>query len=368
MVDIRWAFIHPFQLRLQRGIEVYLWNLAASLAKQGIKVDIITWDGPLAVPDFVQAAGVQVRKVPSLRYYQSVFCISWYVLWLIKNRYDHVFVHFAGYGEGPSLKFARFFHQTPFSVVFHFPNTLVPHRYQEFKRWHFDRDADPLISVSQATATEVEQWSGRTCEVIGHGVDTLRFKPNRQSRMKVRDNLGITEDSFVLISVAAFEERKGMQWVIQALPQLISQIPDIHYLIVGDGGYRNQFENLVAELGLGSRVHLVGFKQDVEDYLCASDLMLVLSSGEASSISLLEALAVGLPAITSTSPPFDELIRPAFGVQVDEKNTDLVATAIFGLYEDPQKRIQMGLSARDWVSQHHSWEQVANQYRRLMEQ
>jgi len=215
MSEPRWAFIHPFQLRLQRGIEVYLWNLAAALAGLGISVDILTWDGALVIPDYAQVPGIHLHKVPEVRYFQAQLAVLFYTYWLLRGKYRHVCVHFAGYGEGPALYLARLIRRIPFSVVFHFPPSLVPHRYREFKRWKFQGSAQHLIAVSQATAREVEQWAGRTCIVIGHGVDTQRFRPDAVLRAQVRRELGLGPAVPILISVAALEERKGMQWVLR---------------------------------------------------------------------------------------------------------------------------------------------------------
>ena len=104
--------------------------------------------------------------------------------------------------------------------MFHFPPSLVPHRYREFEKWRFHRDAVNLIAVSQSTAAEIKQWAGRPCVVIEHGVDTKRFSPDIVLRKQVRNQLGISMDAPILISVAALEERKGIQWGIQALPYL----------------------------------------------------------------------------------------------------------------------------------------------------
>ena len=68
MTKPRWAFIHPFQLRLQRGIEVYLWELASALARSGVDVDILTWAGPLKRPGYGSPL-VKVKSVPSMRYF-----------------------------------------------------------------------------------------------------------------------------------------------------------------------------------------------------------------------------------------------------------------------------------------------------------
>ena len=112
------AFIHPFQLRLKRGIEIYLWYLAAALAKQGVQVDILTWSGPMDVPDYARVPGLRVLKAPNVRYFQSKFAAYFYIHWLLKNSYDHVFIHFAGYGEGFALSILQKIKSVPFSVVF----------------------------------------------------------------------------------------------------------------------------------------------------------------------------------------------------------------------------------------------------------
>ncbi len=367
MTETRWAFIHPFQLRLQRGIEVYLWNLASALAGQGTSVDILTWAGPLDIPDYARIPGVKLHTVPSVRYFQAQFAVLYYAYWLLKGNYQYVFVHFAGYGEGPALCLARRMRSIPFSVVFHFPLSLVPPRYREFERWGFQRDAVNLIAVSHATAREVEAWAKRPCAVIGHGVDTERFRPDLVLRAQGRQELGLGEDAPLLISVAALEERKGMQWVIQAMPELLKKIPDLHYLIVGDGQYRSNLAALVADLDLESRVHLLGAKLDVHPYLCAADIMMVLSQGEASSISLLEALACGLPAITSGCPPFDELMDEAWGVRVDETNNQEIISAVLRLVEDPKGRITMGRAGRAGIIECHAWPKIARQYEGLID-
>lgn len=366
MKQPRWAFIHPFQLRLQRGIEVYLWGLASALAESGMGVDILTWSGSLDVPAYVSPQ-VIIRRIPEIRYYQHWFAVPFYVWYLVKGHYDHVLVHFADYGEGLALNLARRITNIPFSIVFHFPPSLVLHRYRTFEHWGFQKNAAHLIAVSQATASEVEYWSGRSCTVISHGVDTERFKPDAQLRIQVREELGISSAAPVLVSVAALEERKGIQWGMKAMPMLLREYPDLQYVVIGEGGYRSQLEGLAAELGLKKNMHFLGTQLDVQPYLCAADLMLVLAKGEASSISLLEAMACGLAPVVLARPPFDELLCDDCGVKVNEENIEQVAAAILGLLADSQCRDAMGKAARQFVIEHHQWSRVAKQYRALIE-
>jgi glycosyltransferase involved in cell wall biosynthesis len=367
MSETRWAFIHPFQLRLQRGIEVYLWNLVSALGKQGIVVDILTWAGPLDVPDCVRVSGVRLHRVPSVRYFQAQFAVLYYVYWILKGNYRHILVHFSGYGEGLALRLARFICRIQYSIVFHFPRSLVPYRYCEFERWGFLDNATHLIAVGQATANEVEKWAFRSCAVIGHGVDIERFKPSNNLRIKTRRELGIPDEASILISTAALEERKGVHWVIRAMLNVLGERNDTYYLILGNGPYRESLVELVKNLNLQEKILFLGFQRDVAPYLAASDIALLMSYGEASPVSVLEFAACGLPVITSPHEPFAELVHSDWGRRVSEKDSKALSDEIIHLLSSPLLRASMGVAGRAWVAKNHIWYQVANIYIKLVD-
>jgi glycosyltransferase involved in cell wall biosynthesis len=242
----------------------------------------------------------------------------------------------------------------------------VPHRYNEFKRWNCQRDAQHLIGVSRATACEVEQWAGRPCTVIGHGVDALRFHPDSALRAQVRQELGFGLDTKVLITVAALEERKGVQFVIQAMPRVLEEMPDTRYLIIGDGPHREKLMDQANRLDVQNNVLFLGFQAKVERFLATGDVALLLSCGEASPISILECCAAGLPVITSPHPPFPELVQPAWGQMVLEQDGRKVSQAIINLLSDVGSRSRKGAHGRAWVIENNNWHQVARQYQELV--
>jgi glycosyltransferase involved in cell wall biosynthesis len=165
-----------------------------------------------------------------------------------------------------------------------------------------------------------------------------------------------------LITVAALEERKGVQFVIEALLKVVEEIPDIHYLIIGDGSYRDKLMELASCLNLENNVSFLGFQEEVERFLAASDVALLLSRGEASPVSLLEFAAAGLPILTSLHPPFPELVQPDWGEMVPEQDAGKVSQAIINLLSDPTLRTRRGVHARAWAIENHNWSQVAKQY------
>ncbi len=362
----RWAFIHPFQLRLRRGIESYLWNISAALLESGIDVDILTWNGPLRTPAWTRDKGMHVYAAPEMRYYQALCALPYHLARLVVGRYDHIFIHFAGYGEGMILRLTRTLRPIPYSVVLHFPPSLVPDRYREFAHWNCQERASHLISVSRCVANEVEQWAGRPCGVIEHGVDSERFAPDPELRRRTRADLWLPPEAPLLVTVAALEERKGIQFVINALPDILEQHPEARYLVLGEGGYRAALEELIRRRQLQDHVLLLDAVQDVRPYLCAADIFLLTSWGEASPVALLEAAAHALPLVTSQRPPFDEIMAPDRGVMVEPTNTGQVSRTVVGLLNEPVARVRLGTAARCWVRDHHSWQRVAQEYRALI--
>lgn len=361
----KWAFISPFQLRLRRGIESYVWSLTSALAESGIEVDILTWPGPVVHPENGNITKVALHFAPSIGYYEKYFAAPYYCGKFLFNRYDHVLVNFAGYGEGPALKLISSIKAVPFSVVFHFPRTLVPHRYLEFDRWGLSKRAQHLIGVSDFVGQQVEDWAHRPVSVIGHGTDTKRFRPDKEKRRAKREELRVGEAP-LLVTVAALEERKGIQFVVRALPEILAVFPETYYVILGEGNYRAELERLIRQLGLENHVVLKGAVDDVEAYLSGADVGILLSREEALGISVLEYAASGLPVITSKWPPFDELVNAEWGITADETNSQQLAEVISNLLADPERRVRMGSAGRLWVETNHSWRQVAREYRELI--
>lgn len=365
---MKFCFVHPFQLRLRRGIESYVWNISLALKKKGVDVEILTWQGSLAIPEAVAQAGVVVKTVPALRYYPGWFVVPFYVYHLLRNRYDQVFLHFAAYGEGPAIWLVRKLYKLSYSLVFHFPRDLVPDRYREFSSYKLERDAQHLIGVSHYVTDQIEKWANRAGEVIGYGVDPEKFQPDYRIMGQIRQDFKVPRGGKVLITLAALEERKGIQWIIQALPKVLQIYPDSVLWVLGEGKYRKALEDLVEKLGLTEHVRLFGNVPDVANYLSAADIALLLSYGEASPVSILEYMASALPVITSDKPPYDELIDSSWGIMVPPEDSTKVAEAIRSILIDETKRKNMGAAGRAYVLKNHSWKGIAQQYLDLINQ
>jgi glycosyltransferase involved in cell wall biosynthesis len=358
------AIISPFQLRFARGIERFTWSLATALADQDHTVDLLTWNWPKPVQWGEMPAGMCVRRVPYSRYYMERLAVPYYLTWLLRNRYDWVMLYFASYGEPTMLRLLR---QQRVCVVVHFPYEAAPFPYAQLQRCGVVRDAARVVAVSNYVADDVRSHFNRGCAVIGNGVDTTVFQPSQEARAAVRARLGAAPDAPVIITVAALEERKGVQWLIRALPYIVQQFPDLQHWIIGEGDYRVALEHESAQLGVQHVVRFLGRLEGVEAYLAAADVGCLLSRGEAFGIAILEAMATALPIVASNRAPFDELVAPEWGVLVDETDPDAVAAAFGSLFVSPARCRQMGEAGRQQVVRSYTWTHVAAQYAALLE-
>jgi len=364
---MRLAFVHPFLFRYARGIERYTVNLASALIADNNEVDILTWHwpDPLHWSELAPQAGVQI--IPAARYFAAWFAVPFIARHLLQKTYDMVYIHFADYGEARALRLLKLMRrQPPFSIVLHYPYSQVPHRYHSFVRSGLAQQARQIIAVSQCVADEAQPVLGRSCAVISHGVDVARFHPDPLQRVNMRHRLGIPQDAPLLLTISAFEERKGMQWLIRALPDVIHQYPTVRYLIVGDGPYGPELRRLTQELGLQQQVHFHPATPDVAPFYQAADLFVILARGEASSLVSLEALACELPVLAALHPPFNELIRPAWGRQVDETDFQAIVSALSEILQDSDQRRAMGCQGRAYILAEHTWPAVARQYQDLL--
>ena len=361
---LRVAFIHPFLFRYARGIERYIFNLANGLARRGAEVHLVTWkwSKPLTIDQI--DSEVSIHRLPTSRYFAAKVIVPFYSRHLLKNQYDFVWIGFAGYGEAEALRLAR---RQPVGIVFHYPLAQVPHRYREFNRYGLAQRAAAIVSVSQYVATGVQEFFGRTSTVIEHGVDAERFRPDKAARSAKRKELSVGPDAPLLVTAAALEERKGIQWVLRALPKILERFPGTTYLVLGGGDYRNTLEQLANDLGVQAHVRFMGEQEDVTPFYQAADISLILSRGEASSLSALESLACEVPVIAARRPPFDELIREDYGMLVDEEDPDAVAGAVEKLLGNPSQRAAMGETGRAQVKEKFTWERAAEEYVRVME-
>ena len=159
-------------------------------------------------------------------------------------------------------------------------------------------DAQITINREDFTAAQKFPLRGKKAYYVpGIGVDVKKISSAQVDRATKRAELGIPQDAFVFMSVGELNENKNHATVICALAK--ANIPNSYYLICGEGKLKQQHIELAQKLGISEKVKLLGFRTDVNEILRVSDYFVFPSFREGLSVSLMEAMAAGLPCIAS---------------------------------------------------------------------
>lgn len=157
---------------------------------------------------------------------------------------------------------------------------------------------DVLITINQEDfkrATE-KFHAIKTIHIPGIGIDTRKFKKRESKRELIRNEIGIKADDIVLLSVGELNSNKNHEIVIRAL----SKLPDnIVYIVAGIGILESYLRDVATTVGVQDRVRLIGFRKDMSYIYNAADIFVFPSFREGLSVSLMEAMASGLPVACS---------------------------------------------------------------------
>ncbi|HSR16427.1 MAG TPA: glycosyltransferase, partial [Gemmatimonadales bacterium] len=205
--------------------------------------------------------------------------------------------------------------------------------------------ADRVIAVSddaRSFAIRRLRLSPDLVTTIHNGIEVDRFAPRPGDRQEARAEFGIPGAAPVVITVAVLRRPKGIQDALAALPSILHAVPDLHYLVVGDGPFRSELEGLAAAVAPTGRVLFAGVRHDVARLLSAADLFLLPSHTEALPTVVAEALAAGLPIVGTTVGGIPEMIDPEIGILVPPRHPAAIAEATIRLLDDPERRRACG--------------------------
>lgn len=201
---------------------------------------------------------------------------------------------------------------------------------------------DTLITINREdyALAERKMKAKQVVYVPGVGIDVNKFRNTKIDRAAKREELGIPEDAFLLLSVGELNENKNHQIVIRALAELND--PSIHYTIAGNGILAENLTALATQLGVVDRVHLLGYRRDVAELYKTADVYVLPSCREGLNVSIMEAMAAGLPVVCSKIRGNVDLIDESNGIACECRNMHEFEAAINRLYVNRQLREELG--------------------------
>lgn len=204
---------------------------------------------------------------------------------------------------------------------------------------HFSKYTDVLITINKEDYNRASEkfHAKKTVKIPGVGVDTEKFAVCVVDKGAKRAELGVKDDDFLLLSVGELSERKNQKVVIEALHRMkeAETIGNIVYLAVGKGDQEEEFRGLIREYELQDHIKLLGFRTDIDELCETVDCFVHPSIREGLGIAPLEAMAAGLPLIsTAVNGIKDYTADGVSGCCIDSTNVDSMVAAITRMRND----------------------------------
>ncbi len=222
-----------------------------------------------------------------------------------------------------------------------------------------------VIAVSQAVARALQEQSifdPAKITLIHNGIDVDRFARARESRSSEKLRVG---------TIGHLAPIKGIDDFIRAAEIVCRHRDDVDFMIVGEdksagGENRRHLENLISELKLTDRVRLIGWVDDVASVLATLAIFVSSAHAEPFGLSIVEAMAAGVPVIATASEGAREIVRPnETGMIVPIGDVQSLANALIALLDHPDERARLAQNARTAVRERFSLELMVDETERV---
>ena len=213
--------------------------------------------------------------------------------------------------------------------------------------WLGGRMTDVFLTVSEAEAADARRFGlARQPAAVLNGRDPARFRPDLAARARLRAALDVPPDRVVVATVSRLVRHKGHLELAAAM----QEVPGVELWVVGDRLATDRGADIAGALaaaGLGDRLRLLGYRDDVAAVLAASDIFALPSHFEGLPMSVIEAMLTGLPVVaTDIRGPREQVVDGETGLLVPPMQVPPLARALARLAADPGLRARMGEAGR----------------------
>lgn len=245
---------------------------------------------------------------------------------------------------------------------------------------------DRIITISRQQFHEINEDFGvgraEQFSVIPLGIDLSQFDVDATSRAVVRDEIAASEDEIIVGFVGRLTAIKNIPLLLDAAAAIVSDpsAPKMRFVIIGDGELRGEQESTAKELGIERSITFLGNRTDVSVLLPGMDIIALTSANEGTPLSLIEAMAAGVPFVSTavggvvdlagekveSGDGFDVCSR---GIATTPGSSEAFAKALIHLAKDEKLRNKLALNGREFVVTNYSTERlvsdIAGLYREL---
>ena len=345
------------------GAEYVLIQLSEELRRRGHTVIPVGPDRGLGWLDRVlREKGFETEKF-SLRRALDLNCLRGLVRTLRRTRADLVHSHeftMAVYGAAAARIVG-----IPYVITMHGAQTVLnAWRRRAALSWAFRRSL-ATVGVSDDTSTYMQHTLKLPPGIITTVRNGIPVRPGVGD--PVRAELALAPAEVLLVAVGNLVPRKGHRVLLEALAPLnVPDLPPWRLAIAGRGRQKEPLQQLATELGITTRVHLLGHRDDVPNLLAAADVFVMPSLWEGLPLAILEAMFAGKPVVASAISGIPEAIQSGVqGLLVPGGDAPALTRALRELLTDPARRAALGAAGRRRAEAEFTIEHMTDAYERL---
>jgi len=384
-----------FPPRIVGGIARHVAELSHALARGGVEVDVLTAHHPGAPTVEVLAAGegrVRVMRaapnpVNPLDFISDIHQLNFLLLerLLAEGDVEYDLLHAHDWLVAFTARTLKHGRQIPLIATIHATeagrNRGIHNPMQSYihsLEWLLTYDAWRVICCSNAMASEVFdslQVPLDKVRVVPNGVDPARLRcADTSQQLAAFRSRWANPDERIVFFVGRLVREKGVEALVAAMPEVIAAHPEAKFVIAG-GGYADHLRQRAASLGLAQKVVFTGFlpEADLPRLYAVADVAVFPSLYEPFGIVALEAMAAGVPVVTSDIGGFREVVRHGeTGLHTWANNPHSLAWGINQVLSDPRLAARLRREGLREVRARFSWDGVAEQtlavYREVLTQ
>ncbi len=230
---------------------------------------------------------------------------------------------------------------------------------------------DYLVSISHATADAMATYDHlprKKIKVIHNGMNCLGAVSLSDPAAKRRE-LGLSESCKIIGTAARLNGIKNIQMMIRGLKLVLERVPDTNLVIAGHGEEELLLKKLATELGVADQVKFIGLRFDLDEIYQLFDVFLLTSFSEGISVTLLEAMSHGVPAVvTAVGGNCEVVVEGVTGYLVPVDDDQKLASKIISILTSPSLGQEMGVAARQRAQNSFSLQKMMTEYMKLYQQ
>jgi len=229
---------------------------------------------------------------------------------------------------------------------------------------------DRIVAVSDDVKKDMLRYKvpGEKIRVIDNGVALERFETPVETK-NMKKQLGVGEKTRIIGTVGSLVVEKGHIYLLAAARQILDEVKDLKFLVIGDGPLRKPLEERSEELGIKQHIIFTGQRKDIPELLQAMDIFVLPSIKEGLPIALLEAMAAKRPVIATRVGAIPKVIgNKNVGILVEPGDINGLRDGLLNLIRDPGRRDLLAREGFRRVSTNFSSDEMGKHYLKLYEE